>query len=75
MMNTGDERRAMTAVLEREWLSYREAQEITGLGRTKLYQLVSSGEVAAAKVGRSVRISRHGLQEYMNSRRWGKAAQ
>lgn len=56
----------MTMVVEEAaWLSYPEAQRYSGLGRTKLWQLISSGEVAAAKVGRATRISRQGLEDYM----------
>ncbi len=53
--------------MRKEWLSYSEAQEYVGIGRTKLTELVSSGEVPAAKIGRAVRISRRGLEEYMES--------
>lgn len=52
-------------VVVKEWLTYPEAQQYAGLGRTKLWELVSSGEVRAARVGRAVRISRRSLDEYM----------
>lgn len=54
-----------TVVEEAAWLSYTDAQKYAGLGRTKLWELLSSGEVEGAKVGRAVRISRHSLEEYM----------
>jgi len=54
-----------TAVEEAAWISYAEAQRYSGLGRTKLWELVSTGEVEAAKVGRAVRINRESLEEYM----------
>jgi excisionase family DNA binding protein len=53
------------AELRREWLTYREAQQISGLGRTKLWQLISSGEIRAARVGKAVRINRQSIEEYM----------
>jgi excisionase family DNA binding protein len=56
-----------TATEEAAWLSYPEAQRFSGLGRTKLWQLISTGDVKAAKVGRAVRISRRSLDEYMES--------
>ncbi len=66
MANTDDEREhVVTAVEEAAWLDYSAAQKHTGLGRTKLWQLISAGEVEAAKVGRAVRISRRSLDEYM----------
>jgi excisionase family DNA binding protein len=54
-----------TVVEEAAWLSYPEAQRFSGLGRTKLWKLISAGEVEAAKVGRAVRISRPSLDADM----------
>jgi excisionase family DNA binding protein len=54
-----------TVVEEAAWLSYPEAQRFSSLGRTKLWKLISAGEVEAAKVGRAVRISRPSLDAYM----------
>jgi excisionase family DNA binding protein len=53
------------ATKESAWISYTEAQRFSGLGRTKLWELISRGEVKAAKVGRAVRINRCSLDEYM----------
>jgi excisionase family DNA binding protein len=47
------------------WLSYRSASAYANLGRTKLTDLVTSGQIPAAKVGKAVRISKVGLDEYM----------
>lgn len=47
------------------WISYREGQKLSGLGRTKLFELLSSGSIEGAKVGRAVRISQRSLDEYM----------
>jgi excisionase family DNA binding protein len=43
--------------LHREWLSYAEASELVGLGRTTLWKLAGAGEIEVARVGRAVRIS------------------
>ncbi len=56
-----------TATEEAAWLSYSEAQRFSGLGRTKLWEIISRGDVQAAKVGRAVRISRRSLDEYMQA--------
>ena len=48
---------------EGAWLTYPEAQRFSGLGRTKLWELICSGE--PAKVGRAVKINRRSLDEYM----------
>ena len=50
---------------EKAWLSYAEAMQYSGLSRTKLWELVSIGEVNAARVGRAVRISLFSLEDYM----------
>ena len=49
------------------WLSYKQASTWSGLGRTKLTELVTSGQIPAAKIGKAVRISRAGLDEYMRN--------
>jgi excisionase family DNA binding protein len=49
----------------REWLSYAEASELVGLGRTTLWKLAGAGEIKVARVGRAVRISRESLTTYM----------
>lgn len=51
--------------VRREWLNYREAAEFSGLGRTTLWTLASTGQVQVAKVGRAVRFSRSSLQRFM----------
>jgi excisionase family DNA binding protein len=51
--------------VQREWLTYKEAAEFSGLGKTTLWTLASTGEVRAAKVGTAVRLSRKSLQEFM----------
>jgi excisionase family DNA binding protein len=54
--------------VEALWLSYADSQKLSGLGRTTLWSLVSSGEIKAARVGRAVRISRRSLEEFMETR-------
>ena len=51
--------------LQREWLTYAEAQTVSGLGRTTLWKLLNSGEIKAARVGRAVRLNRRSLEEYL----------
>jgi excisionase family DNA binding protein len=52
----------------REWLSYPEAERYCGLSHTTLWRYVSSGEIRAARVGRSVRIHLPSLREFMEGR-------
>jgi excisionase family DNA binding protein len=55
-----------------EWLTYAEARHVTGLGRTKLWELCSSGEIRAARVGRTVRINRESLEAYTERNRYAR---
>lgn len=54
--------------IQREWLGYEEARRLVGLSRTTLYRLAKTGEIKGARIGRSVRISRASLEEYMERR-------
>lgn len=55
----------MQAQVIREWVTYRQAEEITGLSRTTLRKLVDEGEILIRRVGRAVRINRESLDAYM----------
>jgi excisionase family DNA binding protein len=57
-----------TAEVSPAWFSYKEAEVWSGLSRTTLWSLVSSGHIKAARVGRAVRISRRSLEDFMESR-------
>ncbi|MDP9350273.1 MAG: DUF6462 family protein [Chloroflexota bacterium] len=57
----------MTETVARRWISYAEASEISGLGRTSLWKLVEAGHVPAARVGRRVLIDREGLDAYLEN--------
>ena len=56
----------MQAQVTREWVTYRQAEEIAGLSRTTLRKLVDDGEIRIRRVGRAVRINRASLDAYMN---------
>ena len=60
----------LRAPMEPEWVSYPEAQRFSGLSHTTLWRYVGSGELKAARVGRSVRLHLPSLKEFME----GKAA-
>lgn len=61
--------------VDKGWLSYREAGEYTGLGRTLLTELVTTGKIPAARVGRRVLISREGLDQFLESRSYAESNQ
>ncbi len=48
-----------------QYISYKDAQRLTSLGKTKLREIVNSGDVEVAKVGRAVRIRKASLIAYM----------
>ena len=56
----------MQAEMTREWVTYRQAEEIAGLSRTTLRKLVDEGAIRIRRVGRAVRINRESLDSYMN---------
>jgi excisionase family DNA binding protein len=55
----------MQAEITPEWVTYKQAEELSGLSRTTLWKLIGAGEVEAAHVGRAVRINRESLNAYM----------
>jgi excisionase family DNA binding protein len=55
----------MQAEITREWVTYKEAEQIVGLSRTTLWKLIGAGEIECRHVGRAVRINRASLEGYM----------
>ena len=56
----------MQGEVTREWVTYKDAVEITGLGRTTVRKLVDEGDLRIRRVGRAVRINRASIYAYMN---------
>jgi len=46
-----------------------EAARMIGVGRTKLYELIASGEIEAIKLGKSTRITTASLRELVMRQR------
>lgn len=55
----------MQAEIVRNWLTYKEAEQLVGLSRTTLWKLIGAGEIEHRRVGRAVRINRESLEAYM----------
>jgi excisionase family DNA binding protein len=51
--------------VEAEWIDYPTAERYSGLSHTTLWRYVTSGELKAARVGRSVRLHLPTLREFM----------
>jgi len=53
--------------IQQEWISYPEAERYSGLSHTTLWRYVTSGELQAARIGRSVRIHLPSLRQFMET--------
>lgn len=51
--------------VQREWLSYPDAERYSGLSRVTLWRAIGRGELKAARIGRAVRINRQDLEAFM----------
>jgi excisionase family DNA binding protein len=60
----------MSNTKQSEWLSLKDVQQLLGIGRTKAYQLVGTGEVPAVRIGRCIRINRRELDEWLHRQRY-----
>lgn len=56
------------AISDRLLLRPEEAAELTGLGRTTIYELMRSGELRSINVGRARRIPRVELERWVSER-------
>ena len=45
-----------------------DAARMIGVGRTKLYELISSGELETVKIGKATRVTTASLHELVRSR-------
>jgi excisionase family DNA binding protein len=64
----------MQTEITREWVTYKEAEELTGLSRTTLWKITSAGHVETARVGRAVRLNRDSLNAYMKGSATGMSS-
>jgi excisionase family DNA binding protein len=55
----------MKATLQQEWISIAQMQKVLGIGRTKAYELIVTGEVPAVKIGRVLRVNRRQLDAWL----------
>lgn len=47
-------------------LSIEQVQEISGLGRTKIYELINEGALSARKLGKRTLILKNDLEEFLS---------
>jgi len=48
-------------------MSINDLRSALGIGRTKAYELVSAGEIRSIKVGKSIRIPKSSLLDYVKT--------
>jgi len=53
-----------------EWLTLKDVQQLVGIGRTKAYELVTTGELPAVRIGRCIRVNRTELDEWLRTQRY-----
>lgn len=51
--------------MDRMLLRTSEAMEALGIGRTKFYELIASGEIPTRRIGRAVRIPVDALRRWV----------
>ncbi len=60
----------MAREVQPEWLTIQDLMTLTKCSRTKCYEMIWRGEIEAIKVGRSVRVSRAGYEEWTRRNRY-----
>jgi excisionase family DNA binding protein len=60
---------------ERLLLRVKEVGDLTGIGRTNLYALIADGSLPSIKLGRSIRISRRALEEWIAKQEGGRVGE
>ena len=52
---------------EQALLTVKEVARALRLGHTKTYELIASGQLAAVRIGRSVRVTPQALRDFLDS--------
>ncbi len=71
----GASKRLMEVIVEtkaeqKEWFTTDELVRWLGLGRTKTYEMLRSGEIPSYKIGRSWRIRRSDVEAWLERNRY-----
>jgi excisionase family DNA binding protein len=64
----------MEARSEKEWFTPEELVRWLGLGRTKVYELLRSGEIPSYMIGRVRRIRRRDVEAWLDRNRYRPGA-
>ncbi len=60
----------MTLNTEKEWLTVLELHNWIGLGRSKAYELIQTGEIPSYRIGRVIRIRRQDVEDWLEKNRY-----
>ena len=52
-----------------EWLKVPEVAKALRIARSRVYELISSGEIPSIRIGRSVKVSRKELDRWLEEQR------
>ena len=52
-----------------EWLKVPEVAKLLRIARSRVYELISSGEIPSIRIGRSVKVSRKELDRWLEEQR------
>lgn len=58
---------------EHEYLKVPEVARVLRIARGRAYELVAGGEIPSIRIGRSVRVSRRELEQWLDGRRQSSA--
>lgn len=54
---------------QHEWLKVPEVAEVLRIARSRAYELVADGKIPSVRIGRSVRVSRKELENWLEDQR------
>lgn len=57
--------------MEKILLNTQEVSKVLGIGRTKVYELINSGDLHRVKIGNSTRIPRGSIEAFLAERGCG----
>ena len=60
-----------TEVEQKEWFTTDELVRWLGLGRTKAYEMLRTGEIPSYKIGRIRRIRRRDVEAWLERNKFG----
>jgi excisionase family DNA binding protein len=60
----------MSSTKYSEWLSLKDVQQMLGIGRTKTYELITTSELPAVRIGRCIRVNSTELDEWLLAQRY-----